>query len=1040
MNFKNVDFESPEFNHLLSLSSLFGKDFSIDWLIELTGKKSSEVLSIIESGIKKGWLKGMGQGLYQFRDLKIQKFWLDHLTEEEKTNGHRQIVDILIKELSDDDHKAYKLSHHLLKLENSTEDCRWLMKAANYYLKAYLPENAIQCYSKILADLSIGKSNDEDLIFCEAAIQYSKISTARHNTIYVLSLLNSAIGRAKRLGEKKFYILLQMHAAKNEWLLSRYSRALKRFERGLALINDLNDPTLHHSIINFKIFFLYWQGRFQEAVNIYEKIVPDISKFPKGNFPLLAGMTVAHCYVQTGKVTEGLGMLDAIHRHCLEKKDLYLASNAAVTTGAILVDFRLIQESLEYLEAGTENAKLTHNDFMRILGTLTLSYAYYLIDDKKSCQTYFHEFLRFSGQSQVNAKVFSYFLEICLAMKKGDIPIINGLNLENEIDQAEKGGNVYMKGIAYKTRALLQESQGVDRRKVIQSLNLALKYLRESGHIIEISRILSELARNFLFLGDEKKADEMSQEAAKVISLLNEKMVPTDLKYLRKKHPLNKNILNEIFDLSKNLMSATENKQLFQRILSSANQILGAERGALFSIEDSEHSFKLKLTATRNLDYNEIMGLRFRLSMTMIEKTVKLRKGHIMGSSNQKRNAISSENFIRSCIAVPIVFKNQVIGALYHDNRLRSTAFDEFDLQILTYIASLAGFALEQERIHKEIDTISQGLIQAKPSYKEKHFNKPNFPGIVGQDPVFISVLNKVNMVAQTDATVLIFGESGVGKELIAKAIHQASVRKEKPFIPLNCSTFPETLIMSELFGHEKGAFTGAIRQKLGRLEIANGGTLFLDEIDTLSSEMQIKLLRVLQDKRFERIGGNKTIHSNFRLIAVTNQDLPQLIIQKVFRLDLYYRINVFPIHVPPLRERKDDIPLLSRYLLKKIAWKFGKVFDEISMGEMEKLVTYDWPGNVRELENTIERGIILNSGPNFKVPDDFKISFTLNQEINDKSLKGNERRHILWVLEKTGWKVRGLDGAAMILEIPPSTLEFKMKKLNIKRPKTFRK
>jgi transcriptional regulator with GAF, ATPase, and Fis domain len=292
-----------------------------------------------------------------------------------------------------------------------------------------------------------------------------------------------------------------------------------------------------------------------------------------------------------------------------------------------------------------------------------------------------------------------------------------------------------------------------------------------------------------------------------------------------------------------------------------------------------------------------------------------------------------------------------------------------------------------------------------------------------------------VDQVAKTDANVLILGETGVGKELIARAIHQRSARSEKSFIKVHCSALPESLISSELFGHEKGAFTGAIRRRIGRFELSDGGSLFLDEIGDLPQEVQVRLLRVLQSKEFERVGGSETIRSDFRLITATNHDLEEDVKTNRFRADLYYRLNVFPIHVPPLRDRKEDIPVLTRYFIKKYATKMGKIFERIPEAEMDKLVQYHWPGNVRELENIIERGIIISSGPHFFVPElAFSYPHAASPEMNI-TLKGNESRHILWALKKTRWKVRGPGGAAEILNVHPSTLASRMRKLGITRP-----
>ena len=251
----------------------------------------------------------------------------------------------------------------------------------------------------------------------------------------------------------------------------------------------------------------------------------------------------------------------------------------------------------------------------------------------------------------------------------------------------------------------------------------------------------------------------------------------------------------------------------------------------------------------------------------------------------------------------------------------------------------------------------------------------------------------------------------------------------------MHCSALPESLIPSELFGHERGAFTGATSRRIGRFELADGGTLFLDEMGDLPADIQTRLLRVLQTKEFERVGGTTTLRSDFRLISATNTNLEEEVKAKRFRVDLYYRINVFPIHVPPLRERKEDIPLLARHFLKIYSMRMRKEFDGISRQDMERLMQYDWRGNVRELENIIERGCILSTGSMLQLPELVGESAAFGPSNSGITLKESETRHIRWALEKTDWKVRGPGGAAELLEIHPSTLAFRMKKLGIRRP-----
>ena len=324
---------------------------------------------------------------------------------------------------------------------------------------------------------------------------------------------------------------------------------------------------------------------------------------------------------------------------------------------------------------------------------------------------------------------------------------------------------------------------------------------------------------------------------------------------------------------------------------------------------------------------------------------------------------------------------------------------------------------------------------------REEIESEYNFEEIVGGSAALCAVLSKVKQVAPTDSTVLILGETGTGKELIARAVHNFSKRKNKPLIKLNCSALPAGLVESELFGHEKGAFTGATERRTGRFELADGGTIFLDEVSELPPEAQAKLLRVLQEREFERVGGSKTIRVDVRVIAATNRDLAQAVTAGRFREDLYYRLNVFPLELPPLRQRGEDILLLVHYFVGRHAAKIGRSITRVPHEAMQRLMAYPWPGNVRELENVVERAVILSSGPELAIaPEVLPAAPAATPVAGDPTaadpaaLCEVERRHIVTVLKRTGWRIDGPHGAARVLNMHPSTLRSRMQRLGIRR------
>jgi len=390
----------------------------------------------------------------------------------------------------------------------------------------------------------------------------------------------------------------------------------------------------------------------------------------------------------------------------------------------------------------------------------------------------------------------------------------------------------------------------------------------------------------------------------------------------------------------------------------------------------------------------------------------------------------------KSACSVPLVTSNGTLGTL-EIARITADAWTEEDVDFLVQVATQIAVAVENALAYRELNELKERLATEK-LYLEDEIRLDNNNGnMIGQGAAFQSVLKSIQIVAPTDSTVLILGETGVGKELVARAIHEQSSRSKGSFVKVNCAAIPASLLESELFGHEKGSFTGAVAQKIGRFELAHHGTLFLDEIGEMPLELQPKLLRAIQDQEFERVGGNRTIRTNVRFIAATNRDLRAMVEENCFRSDLYYRLHVFPLNVPALRERREDIALLTRYFVQKHAQRMDRRIESIPKQALEALTNYDWPGNIRELQNLIERSVILSNGPDLQValPE-------IAARSNPVPLYGRvshtsevaERACILHALKEANGMVGGRNGAAARLGLKRTTLQSRMRKFNIGR------
>lgn len=400
---------------------------------------------------------------------------------------------------------------------------------------------------------------------------------------------------------------------------------------------------------------------------------------------------------------------------------------------------------------------------------------------------------------------------------------------------------------------------------------------------------------------------------------------------------------------------------------------------------------------------------------------------------------------VRSCVAGPLITKGEPFGAIILTSALPRERVEP-DLDFFTRVCSQVALAVDNMLSYEQIAELKSRLERENAYLIEEIKAEHNFEEMVGASPAFLGLIDKVRRVAPTDATVLITGESGTGKELVARAIHSRSLRSMKPLVKVNCAAISAGLVESELFGHVKGAFTGALDRRIGRFEFAQGGTLFLDEVGELPIETQAKLLRVLQEHEFEPVGSNRTVQVDVRIIAATNRLLDQAVKEGRFRADLYFRLNVVPIELPPLRERKSDIPDLVSFILAHHNRQFGRTIESVADETMQRLLNYSWPGNIRELQNLLARAVVLASGPVLRLGDDFLPAAEMttgaappartaltssSQELNEV-----ERHHVLQVLQDTNWVIEGPKGAALVLGLHPNTLRSRMKKLNIQRPR----
>ncbi|MGD0792902.1 MAG: sigma 54-interacting transcriptional regulator [Terriglobales bacterium] len=491
-------------------------------------------------------------------------------------------------------------------------------------------------------------------------------------------------------------------------------------------------------------------------------------------------------------------------------------------------------------------------------------------------------------------------------------------------------------------------------------------------------------------------------------------------------------------EISRELGSSFEIEKLVPAILSSLRGIARYDRAVLSLLDEDGKNVHLYGDA---LEWESFLnhGRTFPLEQTLSAQAVQTRNVAFFTAVDLRdmkgplEKAMSALR-IQSVCSVPLIAGNRVWGAL-NPSSMIANAFGPPEVEYLQQVANQIAAALHNAHAYRKISQLYDRLVQEKRYLESEVRSENRSDDIVGTSPALKRVLDYAAIVADTDSTVLITGETGTGKENIARLIHGMSRRKDRNFIKVNCAAIPTGLLESELFGHEKGAFTGAVSQKLGRLELADKGTLLLDEIGEIPLELQPKLLRVLQDQEFERLGGTKTIRVDVRLIAATNRDLVRAVEEKEFRGDLFYRLHVFPLHLPALRDRREDIPMLIRHFVEKCGVRLHKRIDIIPDEAVEAMMHWSWPGNIRELENFIERSVILSEGNRLSPPlGELREEISRQPSESDGTLRDKEREHIVEMLRQTRGALSGPSGAAARLGLKRTTLQYKMQRLGISR------
>jgi len=1011
----------------------FPEFFSVDWP---TDYPPSRLMSVIQSLLQEGWVipKPADQGCYVWSSDFPRQEMTDRIHPDDLSGRYRKAIAILLKNALLDDGMTLTIARQCLLAGLREEDLDIVIKAAGIEEKGHRISSAIHFYDSILEFMERFIGREDQVVsdsawytFIKAIERRASLSLFHPDLKKINRLLKAAIGTARRLRDLKSEAFLELLIGQNAWMYFQYEQAVQHFDRGWNIIKEMEDEELHKWGLKVQGLTYIIKGQFFKAIEAYEQSLGEVESDDNSDFFQLVALNLALCYTLVGMPQRGLGITEAIQSHCRKNANRPMLSYALVTAGIILLEIKQLKNSRSYFERALELARQENIPMVEVLAGIGLASIECQVGNFGLAAEHYKALWKIRKSSWYHILNFYPLLDTGYILHSKGVSPIDLKPVFDFLYQLKKDDvNPLMYGMIQRLQLGLIDNKTPEAEK-IRILTDLEKTVEQMGATFELAKIRIELARLFHQTNDWRKAESYAGKAYEFFSPIARDCFPPDLHHLVPQDRLKKEdrLFDLIIEMGETLTNQENIEKLLTNIITSISRLMGSERVALFI--KREETSDLEMVASRNLLKGEIEGADFKNTLRNIQSAANAMDGLII----QYETGGADASDFRRVIITPLQLGARIIGVLYQDSRFFSFDVGPDHIKLLSAFASQIAVSIDRARAYDEIAQLNKRLRQENLYYIEEMEELQPFGEIIGVSKVMRILQKLIRKVAPTQSTVLIHGETGVGKELVARAIHRDSPRKNGPFIRVNCAALPDTLIDSELFGYEKGAFTGATKTKEGRFELAHGGTLFLDEVSELPLSTQSRLLRILQEKEFQRVGGTKTLRSDFRLITATNKDLNQAVADGKFRADLFFRLNVFPIFVPPLRERIEDIPQLALHFLKLYGSQSNRDYAGIPESEMKKLQAYPWPGNIRELSNMIERAVILG-GPAIRFQELESKQVKPSTGLEEKKLKEIEKNHILEVLEQCGGKLAGRDGAAERLGLNRTTLIYRMKKLGI--------
>ena len=1012
----------------------------IDTLSSLSGATALQVLNVMEKLKRKKIVlekRGHGKGVYFLGNTGIKEFVEKCSLQMGSLDVARKLIDFYHLTNDNYENKSIILADLYLKIGDAEEGLHYIKDAADLLYGMGQKKKALAYYDYLIDHFEKTAPTKENVdIFLDSVLtRAAALDPPGLPDRIKLVRLENAEEAAKKFNRTNYLALAKIALAQELVMWGQNRKASRYFEDFRQLIEKGHDPGLLKKAIYWLCWYLFWKGKFSEIVRYYEEAVGSLEEFGDDEVSLNTTLLVGYCCAICGRIARGMGMLDAVRTKANLLDNKLIAGVADFMTALFLFEIRKVSNAEFFLDRLLAFPSNNFNIMEREVNELK-AYIFCMKGDYEAAFEFHKKSAGLDDSLHWHHHFTPWSFEY-LAVLESKGFIHEKTNYDSEIERLLAWDDIRAKGVALRYRALRNMERNQSPSGILMDLKKSEQYLKEAGAEVELARTHIALGRFFLKRDGVKAARPYLEKAWVFFAAVDKGLFPNDLLAIMPQEQKVEFMMDRMIQINESLGTIQDNSSFLERVINVAMDFTMATRGAFFV---REQEGELKIIASRNIDPLLFNAEKFKPVRNILQEATKEGGELVLSGAKKEKQDRHEENLreagISSIIYMPASLGEQTHGYLYLDNILGGDLFRENYLPYVRLLCNLIAVGLFNIGMYEEMRGLKDRFEEEAGFYKREMGVATPVEMIVGESEGIKKVMAQVRQVAPMDTSVIVLGETGVGKELVAKAIHNLSVRKEGPFIPVNLAALPQELVASELFGHERGAFTGANERHKGRFELADGGTIFLDEIGDLPLAVQVKLLRVLQEGIFERLGSTKPIHSNFRVVAATNKNLFAEVEKGNFRQDLYYRLSAFPIHVPPLRERKEDIPLIARHFLDKFGKKTNKRIGKMAVSEMKKLLEYHWPGNIRELEHFIERTVILSDGHGISFSGlEQQSRINIDEDHGLAGLAEVEKNHIEKALAHTGWKVSGPYGAAKILGLKPSTLAFRMKKLAIRKP-----